>query len=71
MPWHPISERPELGKNVVLRGRKGALYVGSRREWVNGGSYYYIQNNRNNFLNEYQAVAWCDIDPYERPQDEQ
>ena len=66
MPWHPISEPPEYGANVVLRGKRGGMYLGHRASWKQqGGDYYYIPNSRHQFMYEDKVVAWHEIEEYE------
>ena len=66
MPWHKISDgQPEIGETVVLVGRRGGMYLGSRKKYPGGGDYYYVPNRRDAFLDAKQVVAWHEIEPWD------
>lgn len=69
MPWHSMSPPPALGVNVVLRGAKGGMYLGSRMETRAGKDLYYVPNHRYNHFYPEQFVAWHDIEPFEGVRD--
>lgn len=68
--WHLMAEeQPEYGENdYLVMGIRGALYVACKYDRYSAGGkgeYFYIQNNRSNFMDSEKVLAWAEIPPLE------
>lgn len=67
--WHkPEDELPEFGEgDYLLMGKRGALYVACEFQPYSFDSeqaYFYVQNNRYQFLDVKKVKAWAEIPKY-------
>lgn len=68
--WHEMKDsEPSLGSgNYVVLGTRGGLYVASdysRYSQSGRGTYFYIPNRRDNFMDSSSVKAWAEIPPLE------
>lgn len=66
--WHLMAEEQPTDEDAsyVIVGKRGAMYLAGHMDaFPSGRRYFYIQNNRNNFMEFDKVKAWAEIPPFE------